>query len=291
MATNALQVGDVTITALVDLEIDRFPWGLDQIFPAATAEDLAPFHQRYPEVFNGPNGWRVDVSAYLLQSQGHTILVDTGGGPASTAFSNWVGGDGQLPAQLQAVGVDPNDIEAVLITHLHWDHVGWTVRPGKDDPQLTFPRARYLVHQADWDTFQRADVQAAAPFPFVDELVTPIQTLGALDLFTGDHTVTSAITMLHTPGHTPGSVSILVASAGEKALIWGDAIVHPALVTEPAWEFGFDMDKAEAARTREALLSRVEAEGMIAVSCHMPAPGYGRIVRLKGRRWWTPFDA
>ena len=287
MADHALTVGDVRITALLDMAIQRFPWAMDRILPQTSREELAPFRERYPEVFDGEDGWKLDVSCYLLQFGGRAILVDTGGGPASTGFARWCGAAGRLPEALQQTGVTEAEVEAVLLTHLHWDHVGWNVTERDGAPALMFPRARYLVHQADWETFQTPEVQAAAPFPFVDELVTPLERLGALELFeASEHAVTPEISLLHTPGHTPGSASILVDSGGERAIIWGDTIVHPALISRPDWEFGFDMDREQAKRTRERLVEMVESQGMTAVACHMPAPGYGHIVRVEGQRWW-----
>jgi glyoxylase-like metal-dependent hydrolase (beta-lactamase superfamily II) len=287
MPEHTLTVGEVRVTALVDMAIQRFPWAMDRILPTTPPEDLAVFRERYPEVFDGEDGWTMDVSCYLLQAGERTILVDTGGGPASTGFAKWCDAAGRLPQELDAVGVAVTDVEQVLLTHLHWDHVGWNVTERKGALQLMFPAARYLVHEADWETFQKPEVQAAAPFPFVEELVTPLQRLGGLELFDGsEHTVTPEISLLHTPGHTPGSASILVDSGGERAIIWGDTIVHPALITHPEWEFGFDMEPEQAKRTRERLVEMVESQGMTAVACHMPAPGYGTIVRVEGKRWW-----
>ena len=92
--------------------------------------------------------------------------------------------------------------------------------------------------------------------------------------------------MLPTPGHTPGHLAVLVASGGEKALITGDLLVHPAQVSEPHWAFGFDTDAEQAAATRRQMLDRLEAEGITLIGCHFPSPGYGRIVRVAGKRYF-----
>ena len=98
--------------------------------------------------------------------------------------------------------------------------------------------------------------------------------------------MTRDVTAISTPGHTPGHMSLLVSSAGHQALITGDVLVHPAQVTEPEWLFLFDMNGQTAIRTRQTILHRLESEGMAAVVCHFPEPGFGKIVRLEGRRYW-----
>jgi glyoxylase-like metal-dependent hydrolase (beta-lactamase superfamily II) len=280
-----LSIGNVQIVGLSDAAVD-FPITLDQTFPGVPADAWAPYRARYPGVFRGPNIWHLDIGCYLVRSRGRTILVDTGIGPASTALSAFLQTEGRLLAALRAEGVSPDEVDMVILSHLHADHVGWNVQEEDGRARLTFPRARYLVHAADWAAFQRPEVQQNSPFPFVDQLVTPLLTLGGLELTSDGRAVTDELTLLHTPGHTPGHQSVLVVSGGERAILWGDAIVHPAQVTEPEWAFFQDMDGAHAAQTRRRLLDRVEAEGMTVAACHFPAGGFGRLVRLEGRRYW-----
>jgi len=121
---------------------------------------------------------------------------------------------------------------------------------------------------------------------FVQETLTPLEALGVLDLADGERSLTEEITTLHTPGHTPGSMSVLITSGGERAIIVGDAIAHPAQVEHPDWGIVFDFDGETAIETRRGLLDRIEAEGLTMTACHFPEPGFGRVVRLEGRRSW-----
>jgi len=179
--------------------------------------------------------------------------------------------------------VRPDEIDLVFFTHLHPDHVGWNLT---EDGRPRFPNARYTVHRADWDTFQLAEVQQAFPFSYVDETLTPLQALGMLDLLDGEHTLTPEVTAIPAPGHTPGHMALLISSAGEKALLVGDAMATPAQVTEPDFKFLFDGDPDAAVATRKSLLDRIEADGMRLAGCHFPTPGWGHIVRLEGRRYF-----
>lgn len=280
MAETALTVGNVTIVALTDGGGD-FPLPLSRLFPSVPSEAWEPYRQRYPEVFGGPETWRNHYGCYLLRSQGRTILIDTGIGPGPVRVLGGV--QGRLLEELRATGVAPEEIDTVFFTHLHLDHVGWNLTA---EGKPTFPRARYLIHQADWEAFHRPEAEANLPEPYVARTITPLQSLGVLELLSGERALTAEVTAIPTPGHTPGHMSILVSSGGEKALITGDVLLHPAQVSEPEWCIAFDMDAEEAVRTRRRILDRLEAEGLTVVACHFPEPGYGRIVRLEGRRYW-----
>ena len=146
----------------------EFPLPLSQLFPTVAAEAWVPFRHRYPELFPGPDTWHNHFGCYLLRSQGRTILVDTGIGSHATnpgMITTLAGGvDGRLMTELQATDVPPEAVDIVFFTHLHPDHVGWNLLQEGADPRATFPRARYIMHQADWETFKRPEVQAAFPF-------------------------------------------------------------------------------------------------------------------------------
>ncbi len=286
MATGRMTVGAVEILALSDAVVD-YPWPLEQLFPGVPADAWEPYRRRYPAAFGAPDMWRSNYGCYLLRSQGRTVLVDTGMGPAGAPLPSALQlPGGRLHELLQAAGVQPEQVEMVLLTHLHPDHVGGTVHQQDGAHRLAFPRARYLVHRADWEAFQRPEVQQHLPFPYVDETITPLQRLGALDLIAGDHPLTAELTTLHTPGHTPGHLSVLITSGDERAVLTGDVVVHPAQVTEPDWNLMFETDGEVARQTRHGLLARIEAEGMAVAAGHFPAPGFGRLVHLEGRRYW-----
>lgn len=189
-------------------------------------------------------------------------------------------------AELAAAKVHPDEVDTVVLSHLHLDHVGWntTDRDGRVVP--TFPEARYMAHSADLDHFRRPDVQAAAPFPYMDKYVEPLVDLGVFDAVSEDTDITDEVRLLHTPGHTPGHMSVLVSSAGESAVIQGDVLVHSAQVTNEGWNCKFDGDHPVATATRKKLLDLIEAKGAKVVSCHFPKPGFGSVVRFQGRRYW-----
>jgi glyoxylase-like metal-dependent hydrolase (beta-lactamase superfamily II) len=110
--------------------------------------------------------------------------------------------------------------------------------------------------------------------------------LGVLDFVTGEHALAPDVVAIPTPGHSPGHMSVVIASGGERAIILGDVLLHPAQVTEPDWLSRMDMDGEAACLMRRHVLDRVEAEGMTMAAGHVRGSGFGRIIRIQGRRFW-----
>ena len=267
-----ITVGSIDITALTDLEGGFFR--LDQIFPGVMGDQWEPYLRRYPWAFADRETLRGRVGSYVLRSQGGTVLVDTGVGPRA------MGAGGRLLVELENAGVYPEDVDTVFLTHLHGDHLGWSVKP---DGEPVFPEARYVTQAAEWEI----------SLPYLGSAITALDDLGVLELLDGEEPVGEELTAIPTPGHSPGHSSLLVSSGGEQAIISGDAIVHPAQVTEPTWNVHFDLDKEQAARTREMLLAWLEADGITVAAGHIPGSGFGRVVRDEGEtggRYWMALD-
>lgn len=264
-----LTVGEVEIAALTDVEGPFFR--LSQLFPGVRADQWSPYLGRFPWAFADAETLYGRVGSYVLRSPGSVVLVDTGIGPGA------MGMRGMLIEDLEASGVDPGDVDTVFLTHLHGDHVGWSLEP---DGGPTFPRARYAMQEAEWEAAE----------PYLRKAMSSLDNLGILRLMDGEEELTEELTVIPTPGHSPGHASVLVSSGGEQALVLGDVIVHPAQATETTWNIAFDADKERATFTRAQLLDWLEADGIPAAAGHMPGSGFGRVVREEGRRYWKPLE-
>ncbi len=276
MATHVTRVGNIEVLELLDLSM---VFDHSMLFPGRDMQEILSYRDLYPQSYTPEGRYQTFASAYVIRSGGRTVLVDTGLGPGPHA---WLGGArGRLLDDMAEKGVRPEDIDVVVCTHLHIDHVGWNVQQEAGRPRLTFPRARYYLPRADWEHFtapERID-QSGGRLTLL-----PLQELGALELFSGEVTLAEGVTTMPTPGHTPGHTSILIASQGERALIAGDLANHPLQVDRTDWSSTFDTDPAQAAETRRRVFDFLESEGLRVAFGHFPPPNFGRLVRLEGRR-------
>jgi glyoxylase-like metal-dependent hydrolase (beta-lactamase superfamily II) len=276
MAPNVIRVGNVEIMQLSDgmLEFD-----LCNFFPTIPGEDWKG-HESH---LTAEHKVRFNLGSYLIRSNGRNILVDTGLGPrpADTPDVPW----GELLRDFEAKNVRVDDIDMVVMTHLHRDHVGWNLKKEGGRHVPTFPKARYWMSRKDWDACHQPDVQPTR-FPNAPDCVWPLQDLGLIEFMEGEHAITPELTAVPTPGHTPGHVSIMVTSKGERALVLGDAAHNPVQLDQTDWVSRADMDPDVTRQTRRVLFDRLEREQILVAAGHFEAPGFGRIVRLEGRRYW-----
>jgi glyoxylase-like metal-dependent hydrolase (beta-lactamase superfamily II) len=276
MAKNAIRVGNVEILSLSDgmLEFD-----LCNFFPTIPATDWGQYTSHLTE----EHKVRFNLGSFLIRTDGRTVLVDTGLGPkpADAPDMPW----GKLLHDFAANGVRPDEVDMVVMTHLHRDHVGWNLRADGNRYVPTFPKARYWMSAKDWEACHEPRVQPER-FPNAPSCVWPLAELGLVELMHGEHSITRELTAVPTPGHTPGHVSILITSQGERALVLGDAAHNPVQLQETDWVSRADMDPEVTRQTRRTLVDRLEREQITVAAGHFEAPGFGKIVRLDGRRYW-----
>ena len=283
-----LQIGSTEVVFVTDAQIPSpFPLSLEQTFPTVSEEEWREFRGMYPYTFDSSGTWSSRVGCGLIRTPERNILVDTGVGPSSTAFSQFLHTNGRLPERLRALGVAESEIDVVFLTHLHADHVGWNV--GAQDQRPTFPNARYIAPGADWEYCKWRLDNTPQNAGYIHENLIPLSEQGRLELIDEAAELTDGVRTVHTPGHTPGHMSVKVESgSGGGAWILGDAAAHPLQVTKPAHSYVFDVDPDLATETRSRVLDEAETEGATVGAPHFPEPGVGSLVREGGKRLWQP---
>lgn len=268
-------VGSIEITALVDLV---------QAYPAATVYPELGDSSRFASHLDASGGVALAFCSFLVRDGETLLLVDTGWGPEH---------EGKLLAEIAESGVKPAEVTHVLFTHLHGDHTGWNFDRQSGRP--IFANARHLVPQADWDHYGKEAAAARAKDtsgrPWLgsfDRDVLPLESLGLLDLISGESTISAGLTAIPTPGHTPGHTSVAVTSAGENGFILGDVVITPLDAEDPSLETMFDWDRKLAVRTRQTTIERLIANNALVGASHLPAPGLGRFLRTGPRQHWQP---
>lgn len=278
--SHTLMVGDVTITALTDGTVKFDPRIL---FPDVPLDDWAQFYDRYPEYFNGPH-FQNNIGAFIVSSGGKNVIADTGFGPHGEMLG--VPAPGELMRDMDRKGVRSQDIDTVFMTHLHGDHVGWNMQEDGDPSQATFPNARYMVHEADWEHFSQHDMLDGPRGEAMERSVIPIEKLGLLDLMDGETELAPGVTAFHTPGHTPGHMSLLIASQNQRALLIGDIAGSPMQLTETEWRYTPDWDVEMGRQARRNIIEKAIGEDAIVMGAHLSYPGWGRMITWEGRKYW-----
>lgn len=208
--------------------------------------------------------WWLPFNCVLVRDADHTLLIDTGIGPPPREFVPE--SEARLLEELVRRGVRPEDVDIVVHTHLHVDHVGW---------DGAFPNARYVVHEQDWDFFMSEDSLAERP-----HLRQKVQPLTDVERVSGETEIMPGVRLLPSPGHTPGHMCVRAGAT----FVLGDVVVHELQVADPDIVYVSDHDPALAAATRRRILGELADEGIETIVGHFPDKG--RFERAgKGFRW------
>jgi glyoxylase-like metal-dependent hydrolase (beta-lactamase superfamily II) len=273
------QVGDVRITRILEQE---FAMPASLLFAQYSPERLEEHGSWLRPNHLGPaDELRMAYQSYLIESEGRRIVVDPSRGDDRPLPAGRPQVRTDYYANLLAV-VDPADVDLVVCTHLHYDHVGWNVRQVGGEWQPTFPGARYVFTRPDYRHWR----EERHPSPNVDLTygVDMIVGFGCHDLVEPDHRLTDEVSLFATPGHSPGHASIRISSAGREAVITGDAAHHPVQLTEPAWTTKADTDSAAAVATRTHLVEAVRDRPILVIGTHFAGPCAG-FVRTAGEHY------
>jgi glyoxylase-like metal-dependent hydrolase (beta-lactamase superfamily II) len=273
------RVGDIEITAIADgyLDLDR-----QAFFPQVDRGDS----DRLLEANFQPTGKaiRVSVNAFLVNTGERLILIDSGTIPGFAPSL------AKLPARLQAAGVSPDQIDTVLMTHLHPDHIGALLGP---DGKPRFAKAEFILADAEWKFWSDEGIASRAPKDF-QPMFAAAQSAGrsyekVARYLTKNGEVVKGIESVGLPGHTPGHTGYLISSGKDSLLIWGDVVHATALqFTHPEWSIAFDTDQSQAASTRRAIFDRAAADRLPVAGMHLDFPSFGHVIREGADYRFTP---
>jgi glyoxylase-like metal-dependent hydrolase (beta-lactamase superfamily II) len=275
------QVGRARITPVYETDAGTV---LQSGLRDATPEKVAEIGWLAPRFADATGRLLGVVQSFVITLDGATVLVDTcvGNRKPRPGLPAWSSLATDFLQRLCAVGVQPADVDTVVCTHLHFDHVGWNTVEDAGRWVPLFSRARHLLCAAEfeyWTSAAAAAAEDADDLAGVADSVLPVFEAGLVDLVADSHEIHPGIRLLPTAGHTPGHVSVLLESAGERAVISGDAIHHACQIARPDWGIFSDFDPARARRTRAELLGMCADTGTLLIGTHFPPPTAVRVVR------------
>lgn len=279
------QIGDILVDRIIEGEYPFTP--ISTFLPDVTPELLAENrHWLQPHALDERDWLVLCIQSYVLRTPHHTILVDT-----------CVGNDKERPTRpiwnmktddtwmraLAAAGLGVEDIDIVMCTHLHVDHVGWNTRLENGVWVPTFPNAKYLFAQKEFDHWTAMNEKAPV-LPFQDS-VLPIVAANRHEFIRSDHALDDHIRLIPTPGHTPDHFAVAMGKGRDDAVVTGDLIHTPLQARYPELSMMADFDREQAAATRRAFLERYCDTATQCCTAHFPSPSRGRI-----RRWGNGFS-
>ena len=270
------QIGEVRVTKIV--ESDGL-WDPTRLVPMATPEIVLEHDWAVGPFADAETGnLRVSIHTFGLEIGDEKILVDTCGGndkvrPGSPNFHLQ---QTDFLERMAASGFPPEEVTTVLCTHLHVDHVGWNTVLDGDDWRPTFPNARYLVGEREWEHWS---VEPQIYGDVAGDSVRPVIEAGRAELISSDLRLNDLLWLEPTPGHTPGHHSVRISSDDNDAVITGD-LIHGAVQFEhPEWASAPDVDAAQAAATRRSFMERYSDDHTLILATHLGGPSCGHLHR------------
>jgi glyoxylase-like metal-dependent hydrolase (beta-lactamase superfamily II) len=262
-AASPFKIGDFSCAAIADGQ---------RTYPGAAL---------LPPEGNPPAELHVPYTALLVDTGSQRVLIDMGAGPLGPET-------GRLPQSLAAAGVSLDDIDLVVLSHAHADHIGQVL-----------PRAEYVMLRTEWnfwtDEATHARLAAGALYgiqevehilsTWVRQYLEPVRD--RVRLLDADTEVAPGILVIPAPGHTPGHAAVLISSGRQQLLYVADAVVHPAQLAHPEWTTPFDLDSGQTVRTRRQLLDRAAADRCLVFPFHFPLPCVGEVSTRNGVYEWV----
>ena len=289
-STYQFKVGDFDCAAISDGTFTYapplFPPPADFLFANAPRERLAQALAEHGLELEQWEAWPSPYSCLLVNTGSSRLLIDTGAdglGPNT----------GSLFRSLESVGVNPEQIDLVILTHGHPDHLGGNT---DDKGNLLFPKARWLMSTTEWDFWMKGQAEQILPehsrvilLGFTHRNLSAIEE--RISLVPGEKEIQPGIRILPAPGHTPGHIVVAISSSREELLCVSDLVLHPIHLEEPGWFAAVDMLPDQLVAARRMLLAKAAAEKSLVMAFHFPFPGLGHVLP-KGAGWqWQPHES
>lgn len=292
------QIGDIKVTSIVEQPLG----GFEMLMPTATSEIVKNVPWLKPNFVDDEGIMQGLVQGFVVEAGSLKIMIDTCiGNDKQLSMTEWHQKQFPFLERLEEAGYSPDDIDIVLCTHLHLDHIGWNTYLDGETWKPTFPNARYLFAKVEYDNFLAAleseplsmenvkdkTEQLAVLMDITNretyvDSIRPVVEAGLVDFVETNHQVCEGVHLTPTHGHTEGHVSVLIESNGQRAMVTGDMLHHPLQIARPEIWTIVDEDRQRAVKTRERILQESEENGQLVIGSHFCEPTAGYIRKHDG---------
>jgi glyoxylase-like metal-dependent hydrolase (beta-lactamase superfamily II) len=272
-------IGDVELTRIV--EVNGWEDDITMLLPDATPATVLQYPWLQPH-FATPDGRMIiSFQCFVMRTAERSIMLDTCiGADRQREFDVFTNMQTSFLDDLAHAGFAPEDIDTVLCTHLHFDHVGWNTRLVDGRWVPTFPNARYLFGRRELEHWKMLEeTHGYHDLNHMHDAVLPVVEAGLVDLIEPDHAICPELSLRPTPGHTPGHVSVMIESQGRRAIVTGDMMHNPIQLERPGDTARFDMDQAQGSRTRRTFVDDLANSDVLVIGSHFSEPTGGYVVR------------
>jgi glyoxylase-like metal-dependent hydrolase (beta-lactamase superfamily II) len=274
------KAGDLTIQRIIEQETTFLP--ALEMLPTLTPELLAENRgwMQAAKALDANDVLVLCFQSYVVKTPHHTILIDSciGNDKPRPNRPKWnMKSDDTYMRGLAAAGISIGDIDYVMCTHLHVDHVGWNTRLDNGRWVPTFPKAKYVFAKTEFDYW--SETHAKTPVPAIGDSVMPIVEAKRHEVVGDEHAIGDHVRILPTPGHTPGHSAFRLGRGKDDAVFSGDLVHSPIQALYPEMSMRFDVDPAAAAKTRRSFFERYCDTDTLCCTAHFPSPSVGRIKR------------
>ena len=282
------KIGDVTVSRIV--EMWDFQDNIRMTMPETTEDEVIALKWLHPHYATPDGRQRMNFQGFVVQAPGRTIVVDSCiGAGREREFEVFCDLPEGFLEDLASLGISREEVDTVMCTHLHFDHVGWNTYkdPATGEFKPTFPNARYLFGRTEFEAWKDIRNDGVHNANHMVECVDPIVAAGMADFIEGDHRICDEVYCEPSHGHTPGHVHVRISSKGEEAVITGDLMHHPMQCAMPERIATFDMDKESGRATRIGFVDKYADSGVLVIGAHFAEPTAGHIATGDdGARWF-----
>ena len=276
------KAGDLTIHRIIEQEASFLP--ALEMLPTLTPDLLAENRawMQAARALDADDVLMLCFQSYVVKTPHHTILLDSciGNDKPRPNRPKWnMKTDDIYMRALAAAGLSVGDIDYVMCTHLHVDHVGWNTRLESGRWVPTFPKAKYVFGKTEFDYWM--ETHAKTPVPPIADSVLPVVEARLHEVVGDEHTIGDHVRILPTPGHTPGHSAFRLGKGRDEAVFSGDLMHSPIQTRYPEMSVKFDVDQLQAGKTRRSFLERYCDTDTLCCTAHFPSPSAGKI-RRKG---------
>lgn len=276
------QIGEVEIIQIVEMEDNEL---FSTFIPEAKPDRIKEIPWLTPYFADSNGILKGVVQSFLIKSKGKSILIDTcnGNDKDRPNVPTWGNLKTDFLQKFNDICINPESIDFVVCTHLHFDHVGWNTKLENGMWIPTFPNAKYLFSKGEYEYWiKKPEKEMIDDFNGINDSITPIVEAGLAQFISDDHRIDENLRFIPTPGHTPHHISVVIESQGSKAIISGDTLHHPCQIAHQEWTTTSDTYPNQTVETRMKFLEDIVGTDTLLIGTHFSSPVAGKVVRENG---------